>query len=544
MSLEQKPDCLIIAAGKGSRLVSRGEPKPLVTLGGLTLIEQVMGTAAEAGVRGYCVVTGYLAEQIERFVPASPLLAGRGVEFVRNADYERENGLSVARAAGRTADRFVLLMSDHLFEPRILSRLRAEPIADDEVILAVDTRIVDHPTVDLDDVTKVLRWAPSAHRQLAATTPSTRDLCTALFAALDELRARRLLARRTKAWHPAGQVFDVGDSGSTSTATRPTSGGAAVRQPPSARRLHLDLRTVSCRGPGSESRRCQRRKLPGDRGGRRHLASVRRLSSSGCRFRAPTAPRARGARQVAVGLVTASLPADGPLRRTGALCCCLSPSTARTASARLKKRHRLARIIGASATTSFGASTWPSSSAPGAPADHRPALVVLRPSPSLPLGRAPCGVPARSALRSRARGDPRSRRIGSKRDRAGRRHAAQNCTISLRQQRFCHRRRRTGADRRWRTEPRKLPALASQYGRHRPLLPFWALLASNLTKWGSSWRRSCDRRPVVRDNLGMGWYLVYVLLLNLVVIGLVPAQRKVDEALADSLEGLAAEAGR
>jgi choline kinase len=214
-------DCLIIAAGKGSRLVSRGEPKPLVTLGGAALIERVMSTAAEAGVRGFCVVTGYLAGEIERFVPASPLLAGLDVRFVRNADWERENGLSVACAAGGVGDRFALLMSDHLFEARILSRLLAEPIADDEVILAVDTRITDHPTVDLDDVTKVL-VEDGAIRDIGKglTHYNAFDtgmfLCTpALFAALAESSRAgdhslsggiRVLASRGKA-----RVFDVGD---------------------------------------------------------------------------------------------------------------------------------------------------------------------------------------------------------------------------------------------------------------------------------------------------------------------------------------------
>ena len=151
-----KTDCLIIAAGKGSRLIDHGEPKPLVSLGGVTLIERVMCTVAAAGIRSFCVETGYLADQIERFLPASPLLSGFDVRFVRNADWERANGLSVACAAPHLGRRFVLLMSDHLFDGGILSRLLAEPIGDDEVILAVDSRIVNHPTADLDDVTKVL----------------------------------------------------------------------------------------------------------------------------------------------------------------------------------------------------------------------------------------------------------------------------------------------------------------------------------------------------------------------------------------------------
>ena len=215
-------DCLIIAAGKGSRLVARGEPKPLVALGGTTLIERVMCTVASAGIRSFCIVTGYLAGQIERFVPASPLLSGLNVRFVHNADWERANGLSVACAAGGLGRRFVLLMSDHLFDGRILSRLLAEPIGDDEVILAVDSRIHDHPTADLDDVTKV-RVEGGGIRDIGKTLVDYNAfdtgifLCTpALFAALDESfrggdyslsGGIRVLAARGKA-----RSFDIGDA--------------------------------------------------------------------------------------------------------------------------------------------------------------------------------------------------------------------------------------------------------------------------------------------------------------------------------------------
>jgi len=221
--MPQQPaaDCLIIAAGRGSRLVSRGEPKPLVTLGGTTLIERVIGTAARAGVRGFCVVTGYLAEKIEGALSASPLLEGLDLRFVHNPEWERENGLSVACAAGSVGERFVLLMSDHLFEERVLARLLAEPIAGDEVILAVDTRISGHPTVDLEDVTRV-RVESGAIRDIGKGLADYNAfdtgmfLCTpALFAALEESFRRgdrslsggiRALAARGKA-----RAFDVGD---------------------------------------------------------------------------------------------------------------------------------------------------------------------------------------------------------------------------------------------------------------------------------------------------------------------------------------------
>ena len=214
--------CLIIAAGKGSRLVDHGEPKPLVELGGATLIERVMCTVATAGIRSFCIVTGYLAGDIEQFVPTSPLLAGLDVRFVRNIDWEQANGLSVTCAAPSLGNRFVLLMSDHLFEAEILSRLLAEPLGDDEVILAVDSRVVDHPTADLDDVTKV-RVEGGAIRDIGKTLTEYNAfdtgifLCTpAIFAALEESFLAgdhslsggiRVLASRGKA-----RVFDVGDA--------------------------------------------------------------------------------------------------------------------------------------------------------------------------------------------------------------------------------------------------------------------------------------------------------------------------------------------
>jgi choline kinase len=215
-------DCLIIAAGKGSRLIDHGEPKPLVSLGGATLIERVMCTVAAAGIRNFHIVTGYLAGQIEQFVPASPLLAGLDVRFVRNDDWERANGLSVACAAPHLGGRFVLLMSDHLFDGEILSRLLAEPIGDDEVLLAVDSRIMNHPTADLDDVTKV-RVEGGAIRDIGKELSEYNAfdtgifLCSpAIFTALDESfrggdyslsGGIRALASRGKA-----RVFDIGEA--------------------------------------------------------------------------------------------------------------------------------------------------------------------------------------------------------------------------------------------------------------------------------------------------------------------------------------------
>ena len=50
--------CLIIAAGKGSRLQLMGDSKPLIPILGIPLIERTFRYAMEAGADEFYVVTG------------------------------------------------------------------------------------------------------------------------------------------------------------------------------------------------------------------------------------------------------------------------------------------------------------------------------------------------------------------------------------------------------------------------------------------------------------------------------------------------------
>ena len=59
--------CLIIAAGKGSRLHQRGDSKPLVPILGIPLIERVIRDAMEAGADEFYVVIGYQRERVRLF---------------------------------------------------------------------------------------------------------------------------------------------------------------------------------------------------------------------------------------------------------------------------------------------------------------------------------------------------------------------------------------------------------------------------------------------------------------------------------------------
>ena len=60
--------CLIIAAGRGSRLGSRSSPKPLHPLLGVPLIERVLMTAWRSGLSDFYVVSGYEGEGVRSFL--------------------------------------------------------------------------------------------------------------------------------------------------------------------------------------------------------------------------------------------------------------------------------------------------------------------------------------------------------------------------------------------------------------------------------------------------------------------------------------------
>lgn len=145
---------VIVAAGQGSRLREVASPKPLVPVRGTPLIVHVINGALAAGVSEFVVVTGYEAGKLESFL--AELAEARGIRLtcVRNPAFLSPNGLSVVAAAPFVGERFLLLMSDHLFDPSIVKDLLAKSPRDAALVLAIDRRM-DNPLVDLSDVTRV-----------------------------------------------------------------------------------------------------------------------------------------------------------------------------------------------------------------------------------------------------------------------------------------------------------------------------------------------------------------------------------------------------
>lgn len=146
--------CLIIAAGQGTRLKSKGEIKPLVPLLGVALIERIIRSAIEGGVDEFVVITGYEGEEVRKFTQQLGRDLNVAITFIQNDDWQKGNGFSVLKARNVLKEPFLLLMADHLFDPAIIRSLQEQTPNEGEVLLLVDTD-KNNPLVDMEDVTKV-----------------------------------------------------------------------------------------------------------------------------------------------------------------------------------------------------------------------------------------------------------------------------------------------------------------------------------------------------------------------------------------------------
>jgi len=147
--------CLIIAAGKGQRLQKKGQSKPLIPLFGIALIERTIQSAIEAGADDFYVVTGHHHERVDAFLGRLSHRLDVPVRTVFNGRWQdTDNGVSVLCAEEYLHEPFLLLMTDHVFDPAIARDLIHAASDHDGLTLAVDSGL-DNPLVDLDDVTRV-----------------------------------------------------------------------------------------------------------------------------------------------------------------------------------------------------------------------------------------------------------------------------------------------------------------------------------------------------------------------------------------------------
>ena len=147
---------VVLASGMGSRLRSRTRPKPLVNLGGISLVERALAGASHAGFEEVVVVTGHQAVLVERHVLEVSRRRGVTVTVVRNERYREGNGLSALAARDEVGgEPFALVMADHVFSRSLLDRLRGASVEPREVLVAVDPGLGQATGVDPGDAMKV-----------------------------------------------------------------------------------------------------------------------------------------------------------------------------------------------------------------------------------------------------------------------------------------------------------------------------------------------------------------------------------------------------
>jgi len=149
---------VILAAGQGKRISSEFSlPKPLVSLFSLSLIERVILSAKKAGVKNFVVVLGWMAEKIKSKLGDGKKY-GVKIEYVFNKEFkEKENGYSLflAKDFFKKGEKFLVLMSDHIFDWRILKELleKKDSLKENEAYLVVDFHPPEY--IDKNDATKI-----------------------------------------------------------------------------------------------------------------------------------------------------------------------------------------------------------------------------------------------------------------------------------------------------------------------------------------------------------------------------------------------------
>jgi 1L-myo-inositol 1-phosphate cytidylyltransferase len=195
-------NCLIIAAGHGSRLRDISSSKPLTPVAGVPLIEHVVRAAAAGGASAFTVVTGHEAERLEAFLAGLAERLGLPIRPIRISDWDRPNGHSVLAGSEAMAGDYLLTMSDHLFDPQIVRLLLAAPPA--APTLAVAPKLAS-PLLDMDDATKVALGLDGAIRRIGKDLERFDAIDTGLF------RATPALAGAIRAAIAAGGAGSLSD---------------------------------------------------------------------------------------------------------------------------------------------------------------------------------------------------------------------------------------------------------------------------------------------------------------------------------------------
>lgn len=145
---------VILAAGTGSRIESirKEKPKPLIKLGGLSLIERAIRSAQRRGFTKFVIVVGFQGDDIRNELKDGSQW-GVDIQYAQNDQWNKKNGISVLSAKPFvTTEEFVLLMSDHVLDQTFFDKINETKLEHD-LLLMTDSKL--NEIFDMDDATKV-----------------------------------------------------------------------------------------------------------------------------------------------------------------------------------------------------------------------------------------------------------------------------------------------------------------------------------------------------------------------------------------------------
>ena len=127
---------LILAAGMGTGLLplTADRPKPLVDIGGVTLMDRMIAQCAEVGLDEVIIVTGYMHEFVVQWLHDHPTpIPARTVLNPEYATINNAHSVFVAREA-MEGEGFLKFDGDLILETGILQRLVDDPAPTTAVI--------------------------------------------------------------------------------------------------------------------------------------------------------------------------------------------------------------------------------------------------------------------------------------------------------------------------------------------------------------------------------------------------------------------------